>query len=757
MSPTPAVSTVSPPAPLSPLPAPPPQVELRAELAQTLALVADTIVESLGFDVAVINICHDEETMLVAAVCGPQEVKDALLRRRQGRAGWATLMTISEPWGPLRFIDGRNSHEDPDDLMAWVPNIEVSDDPDAWHPEDSLFAPLSAADGTLLGMLSVDVPRDGRRPDAATRRGLEAFAVAAALALEHATLAARSRASVRQFQAVFTSSPIAIGLVEPGGAFLTANDALCGFLHRRTTSIVGTGLLELLEAGDRAAAAAALAATWEKGVPAPVEGRWRLPGADTAWGRLHLALVEGEDDAGPLVIAQVEDITERKRTELRLQQQALFDSLTGLPNRHHSLRALRDALDGSGTAGTVTAVFFCDLDRLKLVNDAHGHATGDAYLRAVSQRIRRSVRDSDTVGRLSGDEFIVVLSGLHSPIEGLELAARIVDAVREPLTLGGTTFSPSLSLGIAYDDGTLTPDELIANADAAMYQAKLEERGSWYVYDASLRHSSASVLQLRNDVSGALERGELVLHYQPIVRLLDRRVLAHEALLRWQHPTRGLLGPAQFLEVVLDSEFESPVTDWILMQACRDAAAQPSGTRRVNVNVSSLQVGRRDLPDVIRRCLDETGLDARHLVLELTEDRLLSRPDGPALLEGLREIGVGLAIDDFGTGFAGLGYLQRFPAITAVKLDRSFIAGLGTDPVSEHIVSAVVQLARACGIGLVTEGVETQVQADELLHLGVEHAQGWLLGVPAPLTPADPAPAAPSPAEPSPVEPSPAD
>lgn len=241
------------------------------------------------------------------------------------------------------------------------------------------------------------------------------------------------------------------------------------------------------------------------------------------------------------------------------------------------------------------------------------------------------------------------------------------------------------------------------------------------------------------------------------MRLLDRRVLAHEALLRWQHPTRGLLGPAQFLEVVLDSEFESPVTDWILMQACRDAAAQPWGTRRVNVNVSSLQVGRRDLPDVIRRCLDETGLDARHLVLELTEDRLLSRPDGPALLEGLREIGVGLAIDDFGTGFAGLGYLQRFPAITAVKLDRSFIAGLGTDPVSEHIVSAVVQLARACGIGLVTEGVETQVQADELLHLGVEHAQGWLLGVPVPLMPADPAPAAPSPAEPSPTEPSPAD
>ena len=710
-----------------------PQVELRPELARTLALVADTIVESLGFDVAVINISHDEDTMLVAAVCGPQEVKDALLRRRQGRAGWATLLANSEPWGPLRFIDGRQESDAPDDVMAWVPDIEISDDPNAWHPQDSLFAPLSAADGTLLGMLSVDVPRDGQRPNAATRRGLEAFAVAAALALEHATLAALSRASAMQFQAVFTSSPVAIGLVLPDGSLQSANDAFCGFLRRPRSSIVGTPLLDLLEAGSGSAVALALAATWSSGATEPVESRWQLPDARAVWGRLHLALVEGEGGAAPLVIAQLEDVTERKHAELQLQQQAHYDSLTGLPNRHHSLRTLQDALDRCASTGRTTAVFFCDLDRLKLVNDAHGHATGDAYLRAVSQRIRASVRDSDTVGRLSGDEFVVVLSGLGEATEAFELAARIVNAVREPLTLAGTTFSPSLSLGIAFDDGTLTPDELIAHADAAMYQAKLEERGSWHVYDAGLRHGSAAVLQLRNDVSGALERGELRLHYQPIVRLQDRQVVGHEALLRWQHPTRGLLEPAQFLEVILDSEFESPVTDWILLQACRDAVARPSGPRRVNVNVSSLQVGRRDLPEVIARCLRSTGLDACHLVLELTEDRLLSRPDGPALLERLGKLGVGLAIDDFGTGFAGLGYLQRFPAITAVKLDRSFIADLGTDPVSEHVVSAVVQLTRSCGLGLVTEGVETPEQAGQLARLGVECAQGWLFGRPAPL------------------------
>jgi diguanylate cyclase (GGDEF)-like protein len=397
------------------------------------------------------------------------------------------------------------------------------------------------------------------------------------------------------------------------------------------------------------------------------------------------------------------------------------------------MRRLREALEQDAVDGTMTVVFFCDLDRLKLVNDGHGHAVGDAYIREVSCRIRASVRDTDTVGRIGGDEFVVILQGVLTPTEAIGLAGRVIDGVRQPLQLGGVSFTPSLSLGIAYTSKTsTTADDLLAQADSAMYRAKIDERGAWQVYDPTMRNSAAIHLQLRNDVAGALEHGQFVLHYQPIVQLADGVVVGHEALLRWQHPVRGLLLPAQFLDVVLDSEYESPVTDWVIRQACLDTMRRPEGLGKVTVNVSSVQVGRRDLPDVVNRCLAESGLPASNLVLELTEDRLLSRSDGGQLLQGLHDLGIKLAIDDFGTGYAGLVYLQRFSSLDIVKLDRSFIAELGVNPISEHIVRSMVELARGCGLTLVTEGIETAVQADLLQQLGVQLAQGYYFGRPQP-------------------------
>ena len=337
------------------------------------------------------------------------------------------------------------------------------------------------------------------------------------------------------------------------------------------------------------------------------------------------------------------------------------------------------------------------------------------------------------MGRLSGDEFVVILSGLRSPTEAIGLAGRIIDAVREPLRIGAACFAPSLSLGIAYSAGPGTSaDELLAQADAAMYRAKNEERGAWQVYDPSMSGSALAQLELRHDIDAALREQQFVLHYQPIVRLADRHVVGYEALLRWQHPVRGLLLPCQFMDVVLDSEYESPVTDWVLRTATAAAATLPDDTR-VSVNVSSLQVVRRDLPGVVSEALKDSGLAPERLLVELTEDRLLSRADGPELLDRLRSLGVHLAIDDFGTGYAGLGYLQRFPALDVMKLDQSFVAGIGCSPVSEHIVRSVVELSRGCGLQLITEGVETQEQAEQLAALGVTYAQGYFFGRPAPL------------------------
>lgn len=711
------------------------------DLTETLQLVADTIVESLGFEVAVVNIVDSDAAMVVAAVSGPDEVREQLLHRRQGRDGWAKLVAASEPWGRLRFLDHATSVADPADIFSWVPDMPISDDPNAWHPEDALFAPLESSDGRHLGMLSVDVPRDGKRPGPATRRALEAFAVTASLAIQHATLAADSRRGVRRFQSVFDTSPVAIALLGPDTCFSSVNAALCAFLARGPAELVGHSPTEFMHPDD-VIPTRLLSMTdprtghaVESANGFPMETRYLLPDGSIVWGRLHLASLDSADEPST-VIAQVEDITERKRVEDRLVQQAHFDALTGLPNRALSMLRLQESLHTEVFEDTVTAIFFCDLDRLKLVNDGHGHAVGDAYIREVSLRINASVRDTDIVGRLSGDEFVVILRGVRSQAEVIELAARVVEGVRQPLHLGGVSFTPSLSLGIAYGAGTATTaDELLAQADTAMYRAKLEERGAWYVYDPTMRTSAAAELQLRNDVAQAIEKQEFVLHYQPIVRLADQRVMGREALLRWQHPTRGLLAPADFLDVILDSEYESPVTDWVIRQACLDAVRQLDGCRTVSVNVSSLQVGRSDLPDVVRQCLAAAGLDPTDLVLELTEDRLLSRSDGSLLLDRLHALGVSLAIDDFGTGYAGLGYLQRFPSIDIVKVDRSFVAGLGRDPISEHIIRAMVELTNGCGLRLVIEGVETKKQATLLQQLGVTLAQGYLFGKPAPYDP----------------------
>jgi diguanylate cyclase (GGDEF)-like protein/PAS domain S-box-containing protein len=713
------------------------------DLSQTLQLVADTIVESLGFEIAVVNIVDSDEDMVVAAVSGPDEVRAHLLNRRQGRDGWSKLVAASEPWGRLRFLDHATSLADPADIFSWIPDLPISDEPNAWHPEDALFAPLESSDGQHLGMLSVDVPRDGMRPGPATRRALEAFAVTAALAIQHATLAADARRGVRRFQAVFDTSPVAIALLGPDSCFASVNAAFCEFLSREPDELVGHSPSEFMHPDDVIPAQLLSLSQTTSGPGSdepdgfPMETRYLLPDGSVVWGRLHLAALDSDDEPS-LVIAQIEDITERKHVEDRLVQQAHFDALTSLPNRSLSMLWLQEALQTEVAEDLVTAIFFCDLDRLKLVNDGHGHAVGDAYIREVSRRIRDSVRDSDIVGRLSGDEFVVILRGVRTSEEVISLASRIVDGVRAPLRLGGVSFTPSLSLGIAYGAGTsMTADELLAQADTAMYRAKLEERGAWYVYDPTMRNSAAAQLQLRNDVGVAIEEEQFVLHYQPIVHLPDRAVMGREALLRWQHPKRGLLQPAEFLDVILDSEYESPVTDWVIRRACLDAAGQRDGCRKVSVNVSSLQVGRGDLSEVITRCLAESGLHPSDLVLELTEDRLLSRPDGSELLNRLHALGLAIAIDDFGTGYAGLGYLQRFSSIDVVKLDRSFVSALGQDPISEHIISAMVELTHGCGLRLVMEGVETELQASLLQQLGVTLAQGFLFGRPAPLALAD--------------------
>jgi diguanylate cyclase (GGDEF)-like protein/PAS domain S-box-containing protein len=714
------------------------------DLGETLQLVADTIVESLGFEVAVVNVLDDSDgplSMRVAAVTGPQEVREALLHRRQGLDGWRRLLEESEPWGTLRFLDHAKAVGDPEDMFTWVPDTPVSDDPDAWHPEDALFAPLLGADGTQLGMLSVDLPRDGRRPDAVVRRGLEALAVTASLAIEHARVAEENRRSFLRFQSIFASSPVAIALFDDTSTCVDVNDAFCRLLGRPRDQVVGHQMREFTHPDDQVSSTR-LAQQIRAGAPprtrAPVDKRYVRPDGEVVWGRLHLVALDPEGAPGWL-IGQVEDVTASKLAERRLVHQARTDPLTSLPNRAEVLRRLNEAVALDAARGALTVVFFCDLDKLKLVNDAHGHAVGDAYIVEVAGRLRRVLRDGDVVGRMGGDEFVAVLSGVRTPTEAVALAGNVLAAVATPMQVGSVVLHPSLSLGISMSDGHATDgSQLVAQADTAMYRAKAESRGGWRLYDPAMRSSTGDQLALRGDLVQALARDELLLHYQPVVRLTDRAPVMHEALLRWQHPNRGLLHPGDFLPVVLDSEHEGPVTEWVLDRACRDAVAQLPGDRTVTVNLSSPQISRRDMPEVVAGCLARHGLRADELVLEIIEDRLMTHPEGPELLGALAATGVRLAVDDYGTGFSGLGYLLRYRSLSVLKLDRSFTAGVCDDPVSAHIVRSTLALAEGCGLQLVVEGVETEEQAAALARLGVRYAQGYLFGRPAPLGPAAP-------------------
>jgi diguanylate cyclase (GGDEF)-like protein/PAS domain S-box-containing protein len=544
---------------------------------------------------------------------------------------------------------------------------------------------------------------------------------------------ARLAAAERLTGALFEGSPFPISLLGDDQTVLRANDAYARLVGRTSAELTGLNLLELTHPNDTAKVTRALEQLLGGEGPAVIEKRYLRPDGTAVWGRTRLSALP-TDDGSLVVLAQVEDMSATKHHEARLRFDVLHDPLTRLPNRTLVLDRLDQALHDATESHQLVAVLFCDLDRLKVVNDVHGHAVGDEYIRAVARRIQSALRDHDMVGRLGGDEFAVVAERVSTPTEALGLTGRILDAVRKPLRIGDASIAPSLSIGIAYSQGTgHTAGQVLADADAALHAAKRSGRGSWQLFDESQRTWTSDHLALRTRVGAALRHGELELHYQPIVRMADRETIGYEALLRWRHPERGLLSPPSFLDVIVDSEYETPVTDWVISRATADAAHWPDGSHpTISVNLTVFQLARTDLPRVVSDALRRSGLPAESLVIEVTEDRFLERAEGASQLARLRELGVRIAIDDFGTGFAGLGYVQRLP-IDTLKIDQSFVRLLPSHAISGHIVRAIFELATACNLRVVAEGVETNEQLAALSQHGVTIAQGHLFGFPMPL------------------------
>jgi diguanylate cyclase (GGDEF)-like protein len=425
----------------------------------------------------------------------------------------------------------------------------------------------------------------------------------------------------------------------------------------------------------------------------------------------------------------VQDISERKQLEEDLRFQAFHDSLTNLPNRSGFLRRLEDVLVTAQRTGYTVTVLFLDLDRFKVINDSLGHMSGDQVLVAVSKRLTSILRDADTVARFGGDEFAVLLTGDLLPDEAERVAYRILDALHAPFQENGRELFVSTSIGIASSSSAVSEaTHLLRAADVAMYHAKGRGPGSYAVFDLDMNAWAVERLELESDLQRAVERNELVLHYQPRVDLVTGAVVAVEALLRWYHPRRGVLYPGDFLQLAEESGLIVPIGRWALEEACRQAVAwRVTMTGYMDclmcVNLSAREFRQPDLVAKVARVLEESGLPPRALELEITEKVAVDDDQAFAILSQLKEMGLHLALDDFGTGHSALSLLRRLP-IETLKLDRSFVQDVPQDLRTRAVVQAVTTLAHELGMRVVAEGVETVVQLDAVRALGIDVVQG---------------------------------
>jgi diguanylate cyclase (GGDEF)-like protein/PAS domain S-box-containing protein len=511
--------------------------------------------------------------------------------------------------------------------------------------------------------------------------------------------------------------------------------ALCGIEpHEPVTPAL---LWCFVHADDRLALEAALEVAREERRPFVVDARLIRADGRERWVQ-HRGLYR-YSERGPIqLIGTVLDITARKRAEAQIEQQVNFDELTGLPNRKLLVERLQQTLFQAQQGDHAAALLYLDLDRFEAINDTLGHNFGDEFLRLVAPRLTSVLGAGDTVSRVGGDEFVIVLPAISSIREARRAAERVIEAFARPVSVQGRDLYSSVSVGISIfpDDGS-TPEELIRSSDAALHRAKAGGNGTFRFYAAATHDLAVDRLELENDLRRAFEREEFVLHYQPIVDRFERPV-ALEALLRWEHPRLGTLSPDRFISLSEEIGLIVPLGRWVLQTAIAqlarlDRAGAP--TLRMALNISGRQILDPELGASLRDAIAAQGLDPSRIDLEITESVVMGDvPGARRAIADLKAFGVSISLDDFGTGYNALSYLKHFH-VNALKIDRTFIRDLPQDRGDAAIVSAVVALGHAMGLGVVAEGVENREQADLVRRLGCDEMQGYYFA--RPLGPAD--------------------
>jgi diguanylate cyclase (GGDEF)-like protein/PAS domain S-box-containing protein len=466
----------------------------------------------------------------------------------------------------------------------------------------------------------------------------------------------------------------------------------------------------------------------------------RLVQSDGAvrWLEVHARPILDQKGAIVGLSGTLVDVTERKRLEEQLLHQAFHDALTGLANRTLFRERVSHALNRAARSTHAHAVLFLDLDNFKKVNDSMGHAAGDELLCGIARRLVANVRSVDTVARLGGDEFAVLLEDLPQQDEAVMIAERILDSLRQPILVSGKEVIVGASIGVTpVRRDSESADALLRNADIAMYVAKRQGRGRLVLYSDGMDAATRQRLELEADLYRAVDRNELLVMYQPTVDVVTGQIIGAEALVRWQHPRRGMIHPVEFITIAEETGLILPIGHWVLEQACNDVRrwqrSDPMyGRLTVAVNISARQLQDKQLVDQVSVLLAEHDLDPATLTLEITESVAMQNTEATiARLEALKELGVRIAIDDFGTGYSSLSYLQRFP-IDILKIDRAFVQGIADNADDQALAQTIVQLARTLRLATVAEGIETVEQLERLRALGCDHGQGFLFARPVP-------------------------